>query len=70
MQSQSEGTNMDRLWNASEIKDLIDYANYLQKENQDLQAKMIMMQAKLSNEESKVKKLNHLIKQIMYGTRN
>ena len=51
----------DRLWDREQIKDLIEYAKYLQKENEDLQAKMIMMQAKLSNEEAKVRQLNNLI---------
>ena len=64
MQSQSENTDIsrDRLWDRDEIKQLIEYANYLKEENEDLQAKMIMMQAKLSNEEAKVKQLTNTIK--------
>jgi hypothetical protein len=46
-----------QVWTSEQIKDLIDYAQYLQKENQDLQAKMIVMDAKLRNEEAKTKKL-------------
>jgi hypothetical protein len=42
----------------------------LKQENEDLQAKMIMMQAKLSNEESKVRQMNNAIKQMIYGERN
>jgi hypothetical protein len=45
---------------------LILYAKSLQVENEDLQAKMIMMQAKLNNEEAKTKKLNNIIK-LIYG---
>ena len=51
----------DRLWNEEEIRELIELAQYLRKENEDLQAKMIMMNAKLQNEENKVKKLTLLL---------
>lgn len=51
----------DRLWNAEEIRELIELAQYLRKENEDLQAKMIMMNAKLENEEKKVKRLTLLL---------
>jgi hypothetical protein len=51
----------DRLWNEDEIKELIELAQYLRKENEDLQAKMIMMNAKLQNEEAKVKRLTLLL---------
>ena len=44
-----------------EIKELIELAQYLRKENEDLQAKMIMMNAKLQNEEAKVKRLTLLL---------
>ena len=68
MQSQLENTNTnENLWNSTEIKELIEYARHLQAENEDLQAKMIMMQAKLTNEESKVSKMNNAIKQMIYG---
>ena len=63
MQYQLENTNTNQnLWNEEEIKELILYAKSLQVENEDLQAKMIMMQAKLSNEETKNKKLSNIIK--------
>jgi hypothetical protein len=66
MQSQSEVINTNQnQWNETEIKDLILYAKSLQVENEDLQAKMIMMQAKLDNEEAKVKRLQLTIKQFM-----
>ena len=65
MQSLSDNTNTNQnLWNEQEIKELILYAKDLQQQNEDLQAKMIMMQAKLSNEEAKTKKLNNIIKLI------
>ena len=70
MLSLSENTNTNqKQWNETEIRDLILYAKHLQQENEDLQAKMIMMQAKLSNEESKVSKMNNAIKQMIYGQR-
>ena len=68
MQSQLENTNTnENLWNSNEIKELIEYARHLQAENEDLQAKMIMMQAKLNNEEAKVRGMNNAIKQMIYG---
>ena len=64
---QSDNTNTNQnLWNETEISELILYAKSLQVENEDLQAKMIMMQAKLNNEEAKTKKLNNIIK-LIYG---
>jgi hypothetical protein len=57
----------ENLWNSTEIKELIEYARHLQSENEDLQAKMIMMQAKLNNEEAKVRGMNNAIKQMIYG---
>jgi len=69
MQSQSEKTDIsrDRLWDRDEIAQLIEYANHLKQENEDLQAKMIMMQAKLSNEEAKVKQFKNLINLMTNG---
>lgn len=70
MQYQLENTNTNQnLWNEEEIKELILYAKSLQVDNEDLQAKMIMMQAKLSNEETKNKKLSNIIK-LLYGQGN
>jgi hypothetical protein len=48
----------ENVWNESEIKELILYAKDLQGQNEDLQAKLIAMDAKLRNEEAKVKKLS------------
>jgi len=67
MQFPSDNINTNQnLWNETEIRELILYAKSLQVENEDLQAKMIMMQAKLNNEEAKTKKLNNIIK-LIYG---
>ena len=62
MQSQS-----NRIWTEGELKELIEYTQYLRKENEDLQAKMIMMNAKLENEEAKNRKLTQLL---LYANRN
>jgi hypothetical protein len=51
----------DRVWTEAELRELIEYTQYLRNENEDLQAKMIMMNAKLQNEEAKVKKLTLLL---------
>ena len=53
---------MENLWNETEIKDLILYAKNLQEENEDLRAKMIMMNTALEREEKKVIRLNNMIK--------
>jgi len=53
----------EQVWNAEEIRDLILYAKELQQTNEDLRAGIILMQAKLDNEEAKVKKLLLVLKQ-------
>jgi hypothetical protein len=53
----------EQIWNAEEIRDLILYAKELQQTNEDLRAGIIAMQAKLNNEEAKVKKLLLVLKQ-------
>jgi hypothetical protein len=64
----------EKQWNETEIRELILYAKHLQGENADLQAKMIMMDAKLRNEEAKVKKLSlqlyNILNQQWDGTNN
>ena len=68
MQSQSDNTNSnDQVWNVEEIRELLEYATHLQEDNESLRAGIIMMQAKLDNEEAKVKNLVRTIKQITYG---
>ena len=63
MQSQSDNTNSnDQVWNVEEIRELLQYVQHLQESNETLQAGIIMMQAKLDNEEAKVKNLVRTIK--------
>lgn len=58
MQSQSENIDIrEQLWSAEEIRELIEYARGLEQTNEDLRAGIITMQAKLDNEEAKVRKL-------------
>jgi hypothetical protein len=57
-------------WNEEEIKELIQYTQHLRKENEDLQAKMIVMNAKLENEEKKTKRLQNILNLLAYGQRN
>lgn len=66
MQSPSE-TSDTKVWSEEELKELIEYTQYLRMENEDLQAKMIMMQAKLDNEEKKVTRLTNMIKYLTNG---
>ena len=53
----------EQVWTAEEIRDLILYAKELQQTNEDLRAGIVMMQAKLDNEEAKVRKLMLILKQ-------
>jgi len=55
--------NKEQTWSAEEIRDLILFAKELQQTNEDLRAGIILMQAKLDNEEAKVKKLLLVLKQ-------
>ena len=60
---QSDNTNTNqKQWNETEIRDLILYAKDLQQENEDLRAKMIMMNTKLEIEEKKVTRLTNILK--------
>ena len=47
----------EQTWTAEEIRDLILFAKELQQTNEDLRAGIIAMQAKLDNEEAKVRRL-------------
>ena len=53
----------EQTWSAEEIRDLILFAKELQQTNEDLRAGIIAMQAKLDNEEAKVKRLMLILKQ-------
>lgn len=72
MQYQSENTQTsnEQTWTANEIKELIMYAQEMQQANEDLRAGIIMMQAKLDNEEAKVRKMTNLLNQILYAKGN
>jgi hypothetical protein len=68
MRYQSEDTNINQnVWNETEIRELILYAKSLQQENEDLRAKMIMMNTALDREEKKVIRLNNMIKFLTNG---
>jgi hypothetical protein len=54
-----------QIWTEQEIKDLILYAKSLQEEVDNKSAQLIMMQAKLDNEEAKVRRLTLTLKQFM-----
>jgi len=70
MQYQLETTNTNmQSWNEEEIKELILYAKSLQQEVDDKNAQLIMMNAKLENEEAKNRKLSNIIK-LLYGQGN
>ncbi len=57
-------------WTEQELKELIEYTQHLRMENEDLQAKMIVMNAKLENEEKKNKRLQNILNLLTYGQRN
>ena len=65
MQLQSEiSDTRPQMWTNEEIRELILYAKDLQQQVEDMKANLIMMDAKLKNEESKVRQLQLLIKQL------
>ena len=72
MQYQSENmqTSNEQTWTSNEIKELIMYVQEMQQANEDLRAGIIMMQAKLDNEEAKVRKMTNLLNQILYAKGN
>jgi hypothetical protein len=71
LQSENTNTNRDRLWSEEEISQLILYAKDLQQQVDDANAKLIMMNAKLENEEAKVRQFKNLINLMTNGhTRN
>jgi erythromycin esterase-like protein len=54
-----------QMWNSDEIRELILYAKELQQQVDDMKANLITMDAKLKNEESKVRRLTLTLKQFM-----
>jgi len=69
-QSESMQTSNEQMWTANEIKELIMYAKEMEQANEDLRAGIIMMQAKLDNEEAKVRQMKNLLNQILYAKGN
>jgi hypothetical protein len=49
-------------WTEEEIKDLLLYTKQMQDDNEDLRAGIVLIQAKLDNEEAKVRTLTNMIK--------
>jgi hypothetical protein len=58
------------MWTNEEIRDLILYAKDLQQQVDDMKANLITMDAKLKNEEAKVKKLILTINFLTNGSGN
>jgi hypothetical protein len=54
-----------QMWSTDEIRDLILYAKDLQQQVDDMKANIITMDAKLKNEEAKVRRLTLTLKQFM-----
>lgn len=50
-----------QMWTSEEIRELILYAKDLQQQVEDMKANLITMDAKLKNEESKVRRLNNIL---------
>ena len=56
-----DSISKEQVWSSSEIKDLLLYAKELEEANETMRASVIMMQAKLDNEEAKVVRLSNMI---------
>ncbi len=71
MQSQSEVTDTrPQMWSTEEIRELILYAKDMEKQVEDMKANLITMDAKLKNEEAKVRKLITTINWLTNGAGN
>ena len=55
---------MEQTYTSEEIRQILLYVKEMQDVNEDLRAGIVLMQAKLDNEEAKVKRLSLYIKQI------
>lgn len=58
---------MEQTWTENEIKELIIYAKQWKQEVEDVNAKLIMMNAALEREQKKVIRLNNMIKFLTNG---
>lgn len=63
MQYPSDNTDISKVWNEQEIRELILYAKSLQQENEDLKTKVIAMDAYVKNADAKIRKLTMLLSQ-------
>jgi hypothetical protein len=59
-----------QMWSTEEIRELILYAKDMEKQVEDMKANLITMDAKLKNEEAKVRKLITTINWLTNGARN
>lgn len=57
-------------WSTEEIKQLITYVNEMRTLNDELKAHLMLTEAKLRNEESKVKQLATQLKHLLYDKRS
>jgi hypothetical protein len=55
---------MEQTYTSEEVRDLLLYVKEMSDINEELRAGIILMQAKLDNEEAKVKRLSLYIKQL------
>jgi hypothetical protein len=55
---------MEQTYTSEEIRQILLYVKEMQDVNEDLRAGIVLMQAKLDNEEAKVKRLTNFINQI------
>ena len=77
LQSENIDTNMEgqftdtrpQMWSAEEIRELILYAKSMEQQVEDMKANIITMDAKLKNEEAKVRKLITTINWLTNGNR-
>lgn len=59
-----------QMWSTEEIRELILYAKDMEKQVEDMKANLITMDAKLRNEEAKVRKLITTINWLTNGKGN
>jgi hypothetical protein len=56
-------------WSSDEISQLIQYVNEVREDNANLRAHLMLTEAKLKNEEAKVKQLTNQLNLIVYENR-
>lgn len=54
----------DRIWDENELRDLILFAQSLREENEDLRAKIIVMDTMVKKREAVLRRANTYIKQL------